>query len=107
MNMETLRNFGGLVLELGRTVGHTVQQHPLIFGAALCFFVLVWSHFKGDYGPETWSLAPQRPKAFRGLVHVLVMPLRLLASIFSSAVALLLIALLAGFGYVVWRLWQG
>ncbi len=52
-------------------------------------------------------MSQERHKALRGLVHLLVMPLRLIASLLSSLVALLVIALLAGFGYVLWRMLQG
>lgn len=107
MNLETVRAFGGQVVALTAQVGHGIQQHPLIFGGGLLFLLLTWSHFKGDYGPQTWSLAPERNKFLRGFVHILVIPVRLLASLFSSLVALLVIALLVGFGYVIWRVLQG
>jgi hypothetical protein len=70
------------------------------------FALLLRGHMRGSYGPDTWSLDKERPRVLRGLVHVLVWPLRLLAALFSSAVALLVFALLAGFAYVLWRIWN-
>lgn len=83
------------------------QVHPVLLGGVLLFFYLTWKHFKTDFGPQVWALAPERNKALRGLVHVLVMPLRLLLSLFSSGVALLVIALVLGFVYVMHRVMQG
>ncbi len=107
MNVETVGAFGGQVVALTTRAGHAIQEHPLAFGAALLFLLLTWSHFKGDYGPQTWSLAPERHRFLRGFVHLLVMPLRLIASLFSSGVALLVVALMVGFVYVIWRIWHG
>jgi hypothetical protein len=90
-----------------QTIVHGVQSHPIFFGLALFFALLTWRHFKGDYGPQIWALSPERPKALRVLVHILVLPLRLLASLFSSAVALLVAALLCGFVYAMVRIWHG
>jgi hypothetical protein len=70
----------------------------------LLYAFLVWRHFKVAYGPKTWALSEERHKALRGSVHVAVWPLRLLASLFSGFVALLLIAVLVGFGYVIWKM---
>jgi len=106
MDTAKLQAFGERAQALVMELEHGVQAHPIFFGVALLFLLLTWSHFKGDYGPQTWSLAPERNKALRGFVHVLVMPFRLLASLFSSAVALAVIALLAGFGYALWRMMQ-
>jgi hypothetical protein len=85
-------------------LSHGVLRHPVFFGAALVFLLLTWGHFKGDYGPQTWALSKERSRVLRGTVHVLVMPLRLLAALLSSAVALLVIGLLVGFVYVLWRM---
>lgn len=106
MDMAAAQAFGNRAQALLMDMGHHLQAHPWVHGGFLLFLLLTWSHFKGDYGPQTWALSPERPKALRGLVHLLVMPLRLLASLFSSGVALLVIALLAGFAYSLWRIMQ-
>lgn len=94
-------------METIHTIIHGVQSHPVFFGLAFFFVLLTWRHFKGDYGPQIWALSPEKPKALRVLVHILVLPLRLLASLFSSAVALLVVALLVGFVYALVRIWHG
>ncbi len=46
-----------------------VQSHPILIvlpGALLLFLLLTWSHFKGDYGPQTWALSPERNRFLRG-----------------------------------------
>jgi hypothetical protein len=106
MDTAKLQAFGDRAQALMTELGQGVQAHPIFFGVGLLFLLLTWSHFKGEYGPQTWSLAPERNKALRGFVHVLVMPFRLLAALFSSAVALAVIALVAGFGYALWRMMQ-
>jgi hypothetical protein len=79
----------------------------IILGLLILFLVLTWGHFKTDFGPQIWALGPEKNKYLRGFVHVLVMPLRLLASVFASGVALLVILLMLGFAYVIWRMMHG
>jgi hypothetical protein len=99
------------MLPLAQEIGDGINAHPvltaIVIGAVLLLALLTRAHFKGDYGPETWALKPERNKYLRGLVRVLVLPLRLVASVFSGLVALLVIALLGGFAYVVWKMMHG
>ena len=107
MDMNAVQAEGARAQALAQALVQGAQAHPYALGVALLLLLFTWSHFRGSYGPQTLALAKDRPKVLRGLVYVLVIPLRLLASVFSSAVALLVIGLLLGFCYVVWRVAQG
>jgi hypothetical protein len=104
MDTSTMEAFGERVEALLAQAKGGVQTHPVFFVVALVFLLLTWSHFRGGYGPQTWALPKERHRFWRATVHLLVLPLRLLAALFSSAVALLVIALLAGFAYALWRM---
>jgi hypothetical protein len=104
-------NTAEVVLPLAQELAEGINAHPaavaISLGSVLLLIFLTWRHFKGSYGPETWALKPERNRFLRGTVHVLVLPLRLLASLFSGLVLLLVIALVAGFGYVMWKMVHG
>ncbi len=79
--------------------------------AALAFALLwllgAWRAFKAEFSAAQWALKPERHKALKALAYAGALPFRLLFAAFAGFVEALVWAFLAGFVYLLWRVWHG
>lgn len=87
-----------------------LAQDPWVrVGAALAFIWLLaaWRAFKAEFSAAQWALKPERHKALHALAYAGALPFRLLFAVFTGFVETLVWALIVGFIYAMWRVYQG